>query len=63
MIRKAWKTIEDGGPERGIINRLAAFLDCAELNDALATDDRDEQLDNLVRLMLEGPYRRDAVTP
>src|SRR5687767_13191945 len=43
VIRKAQKTIEDGGPERGIIDRLAAFLDSAKLNSAVASDDPDEQ--------------------
>src|SRR5262245_42828753 len=56
-IRRAQTVVQDSGSSADIINTLWHFMDEPDLNAALATTDRDEQPTELVRLMLEGPYK------
>ena len=57
VIGRAQRVLEGGGSHAVIINTLWRFIDEAELNEALQTDDKDEAPRELVRLMLEGPYK------
>ena len=58
VIGRAQRVLEGGGSHAVIINTLWRFIDEAELNEALQTDDKDEAPRELVRLMLEGPYKQ-----
>jgi hypothetical protein len=60
IIRRAQAVVHGTGSDVEIINTLWHFMDEPELNAALATTDRDEQPIELVRLMLEGPYKNAA---
>jgi hypothetical protein len=60
IIRRAQIVAHDTASNAEIINRLWHFMDEPELNAALATTDQDEQPMELVRLMLEGPYKSAA---
>jgi hypothetical protein len=60
VIQRAHATVEAGGGDREVIDRLWEFIDNSHLNAALATDDENESPRHLVKLMLEGPYK-DAV--
>jgi hypothetical protein len=62
VIRRAQRVVEAGGADADIINRLWHFIDDAPLNRALETDDAQESPMELVRLMLEGPYKQLAAT-
>jgi len=57
IIRRAQTVLHDSASNAEIINTLWRFMDEPELNAALATTDQDEQPMELVRLMLEGPYK------
>src|SRR5262245_17742670 len=57
IIRRAQTVVHDSASNAEVINTLWHFMDEPELNAALATTDRDEQPTELVRLMLEGPYK------
>jgi hypothetical protein len=60
VIRRA-RTVVDGGESHAdIINTLWQFIDEADLNEALETDDEHEAPMELVRLMMEGPYKAAA---
>jgi hypothetical protein len=62
VIRRAQAVLDGGGADADIINRLWHFMDDAPLNKALETDNVDEKPMELVRLMLEGPYKQLAAT-
>ena len=57
IIARAQNVAGGAGSNAEIINTLWHFMDEPELNEALATTDQDEQPTELVRLMLEGPYK------
>jgi hypothetical protein len=58
VIRRAQRVVSGGGSDVDVINTLWRFMDEPELNEALETDDADEKPTELVRLMLEGPYKQ-----
>jgi hypothetical protein len=60
VIRRAQRVVHDSGGNGEIINTLWQFMDEPDLNVALETSDADEQPMELVRLMLEGPYKNAA---
>ena len=61
IIRRAQGVVRGDVANAEIINTLWQFMDEPELNEALATTDADEQPMELVRLMLEGPYKSATV--
>jgi hypothetical protein len=63
VICRARDTVDAGGSDREVIERLWEFMDVADLNDALATSDRNEAPQHLVKLMYQGPYRGCAERP
>jgi hypothetical protein len=58
VIRRAQRVVSRGGPDADIIIALWDFIDDAELNEALETDDVEESPTELVRLMMQGPYKQ-----
>jgi hypothetical protein len=58
VIRRAQRVVSRGGPNADIIIALWDFIDDAELNEALETDDVEESPTELVRLMMQGPYKQ-----
>jgi len=58
VIRRAQRVVSRSDPDGDIIIALWDFIDEAALNQALETDDVDESPIELVRLMMEGPYKQ-----
>jgi hypothetical protein len=58
VIRRAQRVVSRSGPDADIIIALWDFIDDAELNEALETDDVEESPTELVRLMMQGPYKQ-----
>ncbi len=58
VVRRAQQVVNRDASNADIIIALWNFIDEAELNEALETDDVDESPTKLVRLMMEGPYKQ-----